>query len=138
MNPQLAIIKQIKRQLATVIVGQEAMIDGLLIGLLNDGHILLEGPPGLAKTLTISTLAQLLQLHFQRLQFTPDLLPADLLGTEIYNPKTGDFSTRKGPVFANKGTISFVGGYARKTSNDRRAIVASPSSFFGLSYSESN
>ena len=101
MNPHLAIIKQIKRQLATVIVGQKSMIDGLLIGLLNDGHILLEGPPGLAKTLTISTLARTLQLQFQRIQFTPDLLPADLLGTEIYNPKTGEFSTRKGPVFSN-------------------------------------
>jgi MoxR-like ATPase len=101
MTNALAIISQIKKHLATIIVGQENMIEGLLIGLLNDGHILLEGPPGLAKTLAVSTLSKSVRLHFQRIQFTPDLLPADLIGTEIYNPKTGEFTTRTGPVFSN-------------------------------------
>src|SRR5213592_4359246 len=84
-----------------VIVGQRAMIDRLLIGLLTGGHILVEGVPGLAKTLAIRTLAQGLQLSFHRIQFTPDLLPADVIGTQIYNPRTGEFSIKKGPVFAN-------------------------------------
>src|SRR4051812_18420290 len=84
-----------------VIVGQQAMIDRLLVGLLTGGHILLEGVPGLAKTLTVRTLARALQLHFRRIQFTPDLLPADVLGTQIYNPRTGEFTVKKGPVFAN-------------------------------------
>src|SRR5207253_6811046 len=83
------------------IVGQRAMIDRLLIGLLSGGHILVEGVPGLAKTLAIRTLAQTLQLSFHRIQFTPDLLPADVIGTQIYNPRTGEFTVKKGPVFAN-------------------------------------
>jgi MoxR-like ATPase len=83
------------------IVGQRYMIDGLLIGLLTNGHVLLEGVPGLAKTLTVSTLAQAIHAKFQRLQFTPDLLPADLVGTLIYNPREGIFTPRKGPIFAN-------------------------------------
>ncbi len=83
------------------IVGQRYMIDGLLIGLLTNGHVLLEGVPGLAKTLTVSTLAQAIHAKFQRLQFTPDLLPADLVGTLIYNPREGVFTPRKGPIFAN-------------------------------------
>src|SRR5437870_10425662 len=77
------------------------MIDRLLIGLLTGGHILVEGVPGLAKTLAIRTLAQTLQLSFHRIQFTPDLLPADVIGTQIYNPRTGEFTVKKGPVFAN-------------------------------------
>jgi MoxR-like ATPase len=84
-----------------VIVGQRGMIDRLLVGLLTGGHILLEGVPGLAKTLAVRTLAQGLQLSFHRIQFTPDLLPADVIGTQIYNPRTGDFSIKKGPIFAN-------------------------------------
>jgi MoxR-like ATPase len=84
-----------------VIVGQEKLIERLLIGLLADGHILLEGVPGLAKTLAVSTLAQTIQASFQRIQFTPDLLPADLIGTEIYNPRTNEFTPHLGPVFAN-------------------------------------
>jgi MoxR-like ATPase len=84
-----------------VIVGQRAMVDRLLIGLLTGGHVLLEGVPGLAKTLTVRTLARALRLHFRRIQFTPDLLPADVLGTQIYNPRTGEFTVKKGPVFAN-------------------------------------
>lgn len=84
-----------------VIVGQRAMVDRLLVGLLTGGHILLEGVPGLAKTLAVRTLAQGLHLSFHRIQFTPDLLPADVIGTQIYNPRSGEFSIKKGPVFAN-------------------------------------
>jgi len=84
-----------------VIVGQKYLIERLLVGLLANGHILVEGVPGLAKTLSIKTLAQAISTKFQRIQFTPDLLPADLIGTLIYNPKDGAFSTKKGPVFAN-------------------------------------
>ena len=84
-----------------VIVGQRAMIDGLLIGMLCGGHVLLEGVPGLAKTLTVSTLAKGIDAKFQRIQFTPDLLPADLVGTLIYNPRDGEFVPRRGPIFAN-------------------------------------
>jgi len=84
-----------------VIVGQERLVERLLIGLLADGHILLEGVPGLAKTLAVKTLAQAVQAQFQRIQFTPDLLPADLVGTEIYNPRTNEFAPHRGPIFAN-------------------------------------
>ena len=87
--------------MARVIVGQEALIDKLLIALLCNNHVLIEGLPGLAKTLTVTTLAKCLNASFHRIQFTPDLLPADVVGTMIYNPKTGDFSTKKGPIFAN-------------------------------------
>src|SRR6266481_3580399 len=88
-------------ELEKVIVGQRTMIDRLLVGLLTGGHILLEGVPGLAKTLAVRTLARGLRLSFHRIQFTPDLLPADVIGTQIYNPRTGEFSIRKGPIFAN-------------------------------------
>ncbi|MFO0938194.1 MAG: AAA family ATPase [Gemmataceae bacterium] len=85
----------------TVLIGQRRLIDRLLIGLLTDGHVLLEGVPGLAKTLAVRTVARALDLRFQRVQFTPDLLPADVIGTQIYNPRTGEFTVRPGPVFAN-------------------------------------
>jgi MoxR-like ATPase len=88
-------------QVERVIVGQKPLIDRLMIGLLTDGHILLEGVPGLAKTLAVRTVAQVLRLPFRRIQFTPDLLPADVVGTQIYNPRTGDFTVKKGPIFAN-------------------------------------
>ncbi len=84
-----------------IIVGQQTLIERLLVGLLADGHILLEGVPGLAKTLAVKTLAQAVQARFQRIQFTPDLLPADLIGTEIYNPRTSEFIPHQGPIFAN-------------------------------------
>jgi MoxR-like ATPase len=84
-----------------VIVGQRMMVERLLIGLLTGGHVLLEGVPGLAKTLTVRTLSQALRLSFSRIQFTPDLLPADVIGTQIYNPRSGEFSIKKGPIFAN-------------------------------------
>ena len=84
-----------------VLVGQRHLIDRLIVGLLTDGHILLEGVPGLAKTLAVRTVARALQLDFRRIQFTPDLLPADVVGTQIYNPRTGEFTVKKGPIFAN-------------------------------------
>ncbi|MBK7756380.1 MAG: MoxR family ATPase [Deltaproteobacteria bacterium] len=91
----------IRAELDKVVVGQRYMIDRLLIGLLADGHLLLEGVPGLAKTTAVKTLAQALHTTFSRVQFTPDLLPADVIGTQIYDPRQGSFSTRRGPVFAN-------------------------------------
>ncbi len=96
-----AFIDDIRVELDKVIIGQHYMIDRLLIGLLTNGHVLLEGVPGLAKTLTVSSLAKVISTDFQRIQFTPDLLPADLIGTLIYNQKDGDFFVKKGPIFAN-------------------------------------
>ncbi|MBP8975556.1 MAG: MoxR family ATPase [Bacteroidetes bacterium] len=96
-----AFVDSLTSEVSKVIVGQKNMIERLLIGLLCNGHILLEGVPGLAKTLAIKTLASAIQAKFQRIQFTPDLLPADLIGTMIYNQKDGKFFTRKGPIFAN-------------------------------------
>lgn len=94
-------IKQVFSEVAKVVVGQEYMVNRLLVGLFTNGHILLEGVPGLAKTLTISTVARVLHLDFARIQFTPDLLPSDLVGTMIYNQKEGKFEVKKGPIFAN-------------------------------------
>ena len=94
-------IDPLYREIGKVLVGQRGLVDRLLVGLLTGGHILLEGVPGLAKTLAVRTLARALQLSFSRIQFTPDLLPADVIGTQIYNPRSGDFSIKKGPVFAN-------------------------------------
>ncbi|MEL6180949.1 MAG: AAA family ATPase [Myxococcota bacterium] len=94
-------IERIIGELERVIVGQRYMVERLLLGLLCDGHVLLEGVPGLAKTLTVKSLAKTLDVDFQRLQFTPDLLPADLIGTMIYNQDTRDFTTKKGPIFTN-------------------------------------
>ena len=94
-------IKPLQDEIARVVVGQRYLVDGLLLGLLTNGHILLEGVPGLAKTLTVKTLASCIHTGFQRIQFTPDLLPADLIGTLIYNPRTGEFTTKQGPLFSN-------------------------------------
>jgi len=94
-------VQALVQEIEKVIVGQKYMIERLLVGILANGHILVEGVPGLAKTLCVKTLAQSIDTKFQRLQFTPDLLPADLIGTLIYNPKDGDFTTKKGPIFAN-------------------------------------
>src|SRR3989454_751784 len=106
-----AISEQVKREselvralvdeIGKVIVGQKYLIERLLIGLLADGHVLLEGVPGLAKTLSVKTLSAAIQTTFHRIQFTPDLLPADVIGTLIYNPKDGEFRIKKGPIFAN-------------------------------------
>ncbi|MDR3608045.1 MAG: AAA family ATPase [Oligoflexia bacterium] len=96
-----AFVDAILTEASKVIVGQRVLLERLLLALLCDGHVLLEGLPGLAKTLTIKTLADIIHADFQRIQFTPDLLPADLIGTMIFNQKTGDFTARKGPVFTN-------------------------------------
>ena len=96
-----AFIQELRNSVSQVIVGQENLLQGLLIGLLTDGHVLLEGVPGLAKTLAVSSLARAVHGSFTRLQFTPDLLPSDLVGTEVYNAREANFSVRKGPIFAN-------------------------------------
>ncbi|MBT34374.1 MAG: ATPase [Thalassobius sp.] len=94
-------IKQVIAEVGKIVVGQEYMVNRLLVGLFTNGHVLLEGVPGLAKTLTVNTLSKVLQSDFQRIQFTPDLLPADLIGTMIYNQRDGQFEVKKGPIFAN-------------------------------------
>jgi len=94
-------IKEVLDEMGKVVVGQDRLLNRLLIGLFTGGHILLEGVPGLAKTLTINVMAKVLQLDFRRIQFTPDLLPADLIGTMIYKPKIGDYEVKKGPIFSN-------------------------------------
>ncbi|MFA5351457.1 MAG: AAA family ATPase, partial [Candidatus Omnitrophota bacterium] len=94
-------VQSLIAEIGKVIVGQKYLVERLLVGLFANGHILVEGVPGLAKTLSIKTLAQVINTKFQRIQFTPDLLPADLIGTLIYNPRDGVFSTKKGPIFAN-------------------------------------
>jgi MoxR-like ATPase len=94
------LLRQIRTEIAKVVVGQEQVIDRILIALLCGGHVLIEGVPGLAKTLLVSTLAKTLDASFNRIQFTPDLLPGDLVGTQIFHPNSGEFRTRKGPVFA--------------------------------------
>ena len=94
-------IREVFAEMSQVVVGQDRLLNRLLIGLFTGGHILLEGVPGLAKTLTINTLAKVLELDFQRIQFTPDLLPADLIGTMIFNQKTAEFEVKQGPIFAN-------------------------------------
>src|SRR6266581_3440526 len=93
--------QSITREVAKRVVGQEQMVERLLIGLLTGGHVLLEGVPGLAKTLTVKTLCDTVSAKFRRIQFTPDLLPADLIGTVIYNQQSGRFTAKKGPIFAN-------------------------------------
>ena len=98
---QSELVKKIREEVGKVIVGQEKLIDRLILALVTDGHILLEGVPGLAKTLSVNTLAKALGLDFKRISFTPDLLPADVVGTLVYSPKTGEFAPKKGPVFTN-------------------------------------
>ncbi|MGL4402259.1 MAG: AAA family ATPase [Fusobacteriaceae bacterium] len=100
-NIEKNLIGNVKKEIAKKIIGQEDMIDKILIALLTGNHILLEGLPGLAKSLTVNSVAETLGLKFSRIQFTPDLLPSDIIGTEIYNEKTGEFHIKKGPIFAN-------------------------------------
>ncbi len=97
----MALVQGVLRQVGRRVVGQEYMVERLLISLLTGGHVLLEGVPGLAKTLTVRTLAETIDTTFQRIQFTPDLLPADVLGTQVFDQSTGQFSVKKGPIFAN-------------------------------------
>lgn len=101
VKQESAFVQSLTLEIEKVIVGQKYLIERLLVGLLANGHMLVEGVPGLAKTLSIKTLAQAINTKFQRIQFTPDLLPADLIGTLVYNPKEGTFTTKKGPIFAN-------------------------------------
>ena len=96
-----ALVQAVLREVGKRIVGQEYMVERLLISLLSGGHVLLEGVPGLAKTLTVRTLAETITTSFQRIQFTPDLLPADVVGTQVFDQSTGSFSVKKGPIFAN-------------------------------------
>jgi MoxR-like ATPase len=119
------------KEIEKVIVGQRQLVERLIVGLVTGGHVLLEGVPGLAKTLTVSTLAKALRLSFHRIQFTPNLLPADVIGTQIYNPRTGEFSVKRGPIFANlvladeinrapgQGAKRPAGGDAGKASHHR-------------------
>ena len=101
ISKESVFIDKLRDEISTVVFGQLDLINRLLIGILANGHILIEGVPGLAKTLLIKTISQLIEAKFQRIQFTPDMLPADLIGTLIYNQKTGSFETRKGPIFSN-------------------------------------
>ncbi len=101
VRAESAFVAALRAEMEKVIVGQRYLLDRLMIGLLANGHLLLEGVPGLAKTLAVKTLAAAIHTFFRRIQFTPDLLPADLIGTQVYNPRTGDFGTRQGPIFAN-------------------------------------
>ena len=101
VEKESSFVQQLTGQMSSVIVGQKYLIERLLIGILGNGHILIEGVPGLAKTLSVKTLSDAIQTKFRRIQFTPDLLPADLIGTMIYNPQKGEFSVKKGPLFAN-------------------------------------
>jgi MoxR-like ATPase len=101
VQKESAVLARVRGEIEKVIIGQEYLIERLLIGLLCNNHVLIEGVPGLAKTLSVTTLANTIHASFQRIQFTPDLLPADLIGTLIYNPQSGGFSTKKGPIFAN-------------------------------------
>lgn len=101
IEKQSKFVLDLKKGIGKVIVGQDELINKILISIISNGHILLEGVPGLAKTLTINTIANLINADFKRIQFTPDMLPADLIGTLIYNQKTGDFLTKKGPIFSN-------------------------------------
>ena len=101
VRTESAFVRDVLHEVEKVIVGQRQMVERVLLGLLTGGHVLLEGVPGLAKTLTVNTLARTLDASFQRIQFTPDLLPADLIGTLIYNPRSGEFTPKKGPIFAN-------------------------------------
>ncbi len=101
VKKESAFVEQMLAEVQKVVVGQNEMVEAIVMGLLTGGHVLLEGVPGLAKTLTISSVSQAISLHFQRVQFTPDLLPSDLIGTMIFNPKSGEFSPKKGPIFTN-------------------------------------
>jgi MoxR-like ATPase len=101
VTQESALLAQVRTEIGRVIVGQGELVDRLLLALLCNHHVLIEGVPGLAKTLTVTTLSRCIQTSFRRIQFTPDLLPADVIGTQIYNPKSGEFTTRKGPIFAN-------------------------------------
>src|SRR4028118_1848144 len=108
-------VQRIRSEVAKVIVGQEAMIDLLLAAILADGHVLIEGVPGVAKTLTAKLLARCIDVPFSRIQFTPDLMPSDILGTSVFNPQTGTFSFKRGPIFSNVVLIDEINRSPAKT-----------------------
>lgn len=101
VEEQAPFVRRLRREVGRIIVGQETLIDRLIVGVLANGHVLIEGVPGLAKTTAVKALAQAMDCRFSRIQFTPDLLPADIVGTLVYNPRDGEFTTKKGPLFAN-------------------------------------
>jgi len=101
VEKESAVLAQLRTEIRKVLVGQERLVERLLLALLCNHHVLIEGVPGLAKTLSVTTLARAIRASFRRIQFTPDVLPADLIGTLIYSPRTGEFTTKKGPIFAN-------------------------------------
>jgi MoxR-like ATPase len=101
VEEQSSLVANIRREISRVVVGQEYLVDRLIVGLLANGHVLIEGVPGVAKTTTVKALAQSMDCDFSRIQFTPDLLPSDLIGTLVYNPRDGEYSTKKGPIFGN-------------------------------------
>src|SRR5687768_18371154 len=115
----VALVHDVLRQVGKRVVGQEYMVERLLISLLTGGHVLLEGVPGLAKTLTVRTLAETINTTFQRIQFTPDLLPADVLGTQVYDQSNGQFSVKRGPIFAN----IILADEINRAPADRKSVV---------------
>jgi len=133
VKKESAFLHALTSEVSKVVVGQKYLIERLLVAILANGHILIEGVPGLAKTLSVKTLANAISAKFQRLQFTPDLLPADLIGTLVYNPKDGDFTTKKGPIFAQiiladeprtgKSTERTFGSNAGTPSHHRRKYI---------------
>ncbi|MEO8766514.1 MAG: MoxR family ATPase [Ginsengibacter sp.] len=115
LNPLRAVVDDIKREISKVIVGQHDMVNMLMIGLLCDGHILIEGVPGVAKTLTAKLMAKIIDVDFSRIQFTPDLMPSDVLGTSVFNPREADFQFKKGPIFSNIILIDEINRSPAKT-----------------------
>ena len=138
---QSAFVTNLTTGMNQVIVGQRHLVDTLLIALLSDGHILLEGVPGLAKTLAIKTLSQLIDAKFNRVQFTPDLLPADVVGTMVYSQKDESFKVKQGPVFANfilADEINRARSHAGKTGNHRKPDVPPTPTFPRDGHTESH
>src|SRR6218665_642650 len=115
LNPLLENITNIKREISSVIVGQEKMIDQLLVAILSNGHVLLEGVPGVAKTITAKLVAKTLNINFSRIQFTPDLMPSDILGTSVFDLKKSEFEFKKGPIFSNLVLIDEINRAPAKT-----------------------
>ena len=115
LNPLRTAVADIRNEISKVIVGQHEMVDMLMIGLLCDGHILIEGVPGVAKTLTAKLMAKIINAEFSRIQFTPDLMPSDVLGTSVFNPKEADFQFKKGPIFSNIILIDEINRAPAKT-----------------------
>ena len=149
IQQESAFVDMLTLEMGKVIIGQKQLVENLFIGLLADGHILLEGVPGLAKTLAISTLSQAIDAKFSRIQFTPDLLPADVTGTLIYSQKDGDFEVHKGPIFANfvladeinrapAKVQSALRGHAGASGDHRRRNLEAAGTLLGDGYSESD